>query len=118
MHPRTPRHAWDAKTRRKAAEILAFIRARGPTHPRVVEEHFAHGRRINAWGGSSQATTHLLYGMHYRGLLRVRRDHSEEGCRTPADGESHECEHYLISTSSIASRLGPSTITARVSPSR
>jgi len=73
MHPRTPRQAWDAKTRRKAAEILAFIRARGPTHPRVVEEHFAHGRRINAWGGSSQATTHLLDGMHYRGLLRVRR---------------------------------------------
>ncbi len=73
MHPRTPRHAWDAKTRRKAAEVLAFIRAHGPTHPRVIEEHFAHGRRINAWGGSSQATTHLLDGMHYRGLLRVRR---------------------------------------------
>ncbi|MBV9889732.1 MAG: YcaQ family DNA glycosylase [Rhizobacter sp.] len=73
MHPRTPRHAWDAKTRRKAAEVLAFIRAHGPTHPRVIEEHFAHGRRINAWGGSSQATTHLLEGMHYRGLLRVRR---------------------------------------------
>src|SRR5690349_21654452 len=73
MHPRTPRHAWDAATRRKAAEILEFIRSHGPTHPRVVEEHFAHGRRINAWGGSSQATTHLLDGMHYRGLLRVRR---------------------------------------------
>ncbi len=73
MHPRTPRHAWDAARRRKAAEVLAFIRAHGPTHPRVIEEHFAHGRRINAWGGSSQATTHLLDDMHYRGLLRVRR---------------------------------------------
>jgi uncharacterized protein YcaQ len=29
----------------------------------------------NYWGGSSNATTHLLDGMHYRGLLRVvRRD--------------------------------------------
>jgi uncharacterized protein YcaQ len=79
MHPRTPRHAWDAATAQKAAEILAFIRARGPTHPRVVEAHFAHGRRINAWGGSSQATTHLLDAMHYRGLLRVRR--RENGTR-------------------------------------
>src|SRR5678816_1185465 len=60
MHPRTPRHQWDAATRRKAAELLDFIRARGPTSPRAVEEHFAHGRRINAWGRSSLATTHLL----------------------------------------------------------
>ena len=76
MHPRTPRHAWDAATAQRAADILAFVRARGPTHPRVVEEHFAHGRRINAWGGSSQATTHLLDAMHYRGMLRVRRRES------------------------------------------
>jgi len=73
MHPRTPKQAWTPATRRKAAEVLAFIRARGPTHPRAVEEHFAHGRRTNAWGGSGLATTHLLDGMHYRGLLRVQR---------------------------------------------
>ena len=53
--------------------MLDFIRGRGPTHPREVEAQFAHGRRINAWGGSSSATTHLLDGMHYRGLLRVAR---------------------------------------------
>jgi uncharacterized protein YcaQ len=73
MHPRTPTQAWPAATRRKAADVLAFIRERGPTHPRAVEEHFAHGRRVNAWGGSGLATTHLLDGMHYRGLLRVQR---------------------------------------------
>ena len=73
MHPRTPTQAWTTATRRKAAEVLAFIRERGPTHPRAVEEHFSHGRRINAWGGSSLTTTHLLDGMHYRGLLRVQR---------------------------------------------
>jgi uncharacterized protein YcaQ len=76
LHPRTPARAWDKATQRRAAEVLEFIRARGPTHPRLVEEHFAHGRRINAWGGSSQATTHLLDAMHYRGLLRVRRRES------------------------------------------
>jgi uncharacterized protein YcaQ len=76
MHPRTPARKWDTATEHKAAEILAFIRGRGPTHPRVVEANFAHGRRTNAWGGSSQATTHLLDVMHYRGLLRVRRRES------------------------------------------
>ena len=35
--------------------------------------------RTNAWGGSSTATTHLLDGMHYRGLLRVAR--REDGIR-------------------------------------
>jgi uncharacterized protein YcaQ len=91
MHPRTPKQAWPAATRRKAADVLAFIRERGPTHPRAVEEHFSDGRRINAWGGSGLATTHLLDGMHYRGLLRVQR--RDNGTRIyaavehpPADG--------------------------------
>jgi uncharacterized protein YcaQ len=56
-----------------AAEVLEFIRAHGPTHPRAVDAEFAHGRTTNAWGGSSNSTTHLLDGMHYRGLLRVAR---------------------------------------------
>ncbi|HEX4234963.1 MAG TPA: crosslink repair DNA glycosylase YcaQ family protein [Caldimonas sp.] len=73
LHPRTPRRSWDAATAKKAAAVLAFVRAHGPTHPRAVEAHFAHGRVTNYWGGSSNATTHLLDAMHYRGLLRVRR---------------------------------------------
>jgi uncharacterized protein YcaQ len=73
MHPRSVTQAWTAATKKKAADVLDFIRARGPTHPRDVEAHFAHGRRINAWGGSGLATTHLLDGMHYRGLLRIQR---------------------------------------------
>ena len=76
MHPRIAARRWDAATRRRAAALLDFIRSRGPTHPREVEAQFAHGRRINAWGGSSSATTHLLDGMHYRGLLRVARRES------------------------------------------
>jgi uncharacterized protein YcaQ len=44
-------------------------------HPREVDEHFSHGSVKNYWGGSSNATTHLLDAMHYRGMLRViRRD--------------------------------------------
>lgn len=73
MHPRQPRQEWDAKARKSAAELLAFVREHGTVHPREVEQHFAHGRVRNYWGGSSNATTHLLERMHYRGMLRVQR---------------------------------------------
>jgi uncharacterized protein YcaQ len=79
MHPRVAKKAWSAATRAKAAEVLAFVRDQGPTHPRLVDQHFAHGRTANAWGGSSNATTHLLDDMHYRGLLRIKR--REKGIR-------------------------------------
>ncbi|MED5620441.1 DNA glycosylase AlkZ-like family protein [Ideonella sp. BN130291] len=73
MHPRTAKRAWDAATRRRAQNVLAFIREHGPCHPRDVQAAFDHGRTTNYWGGESNATTHLLDGMHYRGMLRVVR---------------------------------------------
>ena len=73
MHPREPRRVWDVATRRRAADVLAFVRERGPVHPREVDQHFAHGSVRNYWGGSSNASTQLLDGLHYRGLLRVQR---------------------------------------------
>ncbi len=77
MHPRagSVRAPWSRSQGKRADAILAFVRARGAVHPREVDSHFAHGRVTNYWGGSSNATTHLLDLMHYRGLLRVvRRD--------------------------------------------
>ena len=75
MHPRGGPAPWSTARGRSVREVLAFVRDRGEVHPREVDEHFAHGTVINYWGGSSSATTHLLTGMHYRGLLRViRRD--------------------------------------------
>ncbi|MDM0105835.1 crosslink repair DNA glycosylase YcaQ family protein [Variovorax sp. J22R24] len=73
MHPREASRAWDAETRRKAADVLAYVREHGLVHPRQVEQHFAHGRVNNYWGGSSNASTQLLDGLHYRGMLRVKR---------------------------------------------
>ncbi|MDM0074118.1 crosslink repair DNA glycosylase YcaQ family protein [Variovorax sp. J2P1-59] len=73
MHPREAARTWDAATQRRAADVLAFVREHGPVHPRQVEQHFAHGRVKNYWGGSSNATTQLLDGLHYRGMLRVKR---------------------------------------------
>ncbi|KAF1017049.1 MAG: hypothetical protein GAK31_00308 [Stenotrophomonas maltophilia] len=73
MHPRVAKQRWDAATRRRAAEVLAFVQARGSVHPREVDQAFAHGRVTNYWGGASNASTHLLEAMHYRGLLPVQR---------------------------------------------
>ena len=83
MHPRadTEFHAetrkpWTATHKKRAQLLLQFIRDRGPVHPSEVDKHFGHGTVKNYFGGSSNATTHLLAAMHYRGMLRVaRRDH-------------------------------------------
>ncbi|MGE5171111.1 MAG: DNA glycosylase AlkZ-like family protein, partial [Rudaea sp.] len=79
MHPRSVGHAWTAARRKRAQAVLAFVRAQGEVHPREVEARFAHGAVVNAWGGISSATTHLLDAMHYRGWLRVAR--RERGIR-------------------------------------
>lgn len=85
MHPRANAVAWPASRRKRGDAILDFIRSRGAVHPREVDDHFAHGTVTNYWGGSSNATTHLLDAMHYRGLLRVER--RESGVRIYAARE-------------------------------
>jgi uncharacterized protein len=79
MHPRVGASPWPAAGRRRAQALMEFVRARGAVHPREVDDHFSHGTVTNYWGGSSNATTHLLDLLHYRGLLRVAR--RERGIR-------------------------------------
>lgn len=75
MHPRATAGSFSRTQRKRVGPILEFIRARGDAHPRDVDREFAHGKVTNYWGGTSNATTHLLDLMHYYGLLRiVRRD--------------------------------------------
>jgi uncharacterized protein YcaQ len=80
MHPRTETGVpadspgrWPSARRKRVELVLQFVRERGTVHPREVDDHFSHGTVRNYWGGSSNATTHLLDAMHYRGLLRVKR---------------------------------------------
>lgn len=73
MHPRSPATVWPAARWHQAQEVLAFVRERGVVHPREVDAQFQHGKARNWFGGSSNASTQLLDGMHYRGLLRVAR---------------------------------------------
>jgi uncharacterized protein len=73
MHPRTPAKPWPKSRQTQAEAVLEFVRERGIAHPREVDAHFNHGKVRNWFGGSSKASTALLDGMHYRGLLRVAR---------------------------------------------
>jgi uncharacterized protein YcaQ len=80
MHPRSKdgipvegRRPWPASRKKQARLLLDFVTERGTAHPRDVDAHFMHGKVTNYWGGSSNATTHLLAAMHYRGMLRIAR---------------------------------------------
>lgn len=76
LHPRGPEpHVPEGL----AAAVLAFVRGRGPTHPRDLLAEFGERREQNAWGGQSRATTRALEHLHYWGLLRVAR--REQGVR-------------------------------------
>ena len=88
MHPRTARTVWPKARWKQAHEVLAFVRERGVVHPREVDAEFAHGKVKNWFGGSSNASTQLLDGMHYRGLVRVAR--REGGVRLYAAREVGE----------------------------
>ena len=83
MHPRTARKKWTRARWRQANEVLEFVRERGVVHPREVDARFAHGKTTNWFGGSSNASTQLLDGMHYRGMLRIAR--REGGVRLYAE---------------------------------
>ena len=86
MHPRTPRLAWPESKWVQARAVLDFVREHGTVHPRAVDAAFAHGKTRNWFGGTSNASTELLEGMHYRGLLRVAR--RESGTRLYAVREA------------------------------
>ena len=62
-----------------AAEVLAHVRAHGPTHPADLAAAFGKDRALNNWGGFSKATTRALHSLHYHGALRVAR--RQEGIR-------------------------------------
>jgi uncharacterized protein len=97
LHPRgTPRSwkAWDTRMQARAQEVLAFVRQHGPTYPKDL--HFDHGR-IRRWGADLNVNSHLLEGLHYRGLLRVAR--REAGTRV------YEAIEYSLREDSPEARL-------------
>lgn len=86
MHPRPVASLWPSPRNTRAEAVLAFVHEHGPVHPRDVDARFSHGTVTNYWGGASNATTHLLDALHYKGQLRVAR--REAGIRLYAARES------------------------------
>ncbi len=117
MHPRADscvpaegRRSWPAARRKQAELLLEFVRERGAVHPREVDDHFSHGSVKNYWGGSSNATTHLLDAMLYQGLLRVvRRDAGIRVYAThehaPRPIDPAECRARMDQLADIATRI-------------
>jgi uncharacterized protein YcaQ len=74
-----------------AADVLAFVRERGTTHPRDLETRFGREPEVNGWGGVSKATTRALQRLHYFGLLRIvgRKDGIRiYAAATPPEGDA------------------------------
>lgn len=103
MHPRAPRTVWTAARWAQAHAVLEFVREHREVHPREVDAAFAHGKTRNWFGGRSNASTELLDGMHYRGLLRIAR--REGGVRVyaareptppPVDAAEREARHDAL----------------------
>ncbi|MEQ1910712.1 MAG: crosslink repair DNA glycosylase YcaQ family protein, partial [Vicinamibacterales bacterium] len=103
MHPRGRITSWATRRRAQAEAILAYVRERGSVHPREVDAHFAHGRVTNYWGGSSNASTHMLDQLHYLGLLRVAR--RDAGIRVYGAREPEDATLVRLPTSEIDARL-------------
>lgn len=95
MHPRVNLQlsddeigmTWLPLKRKDAELVLEFVLQNGTVHPREVDDYFAHGKVTNYWGGSSNATTHLLDALHYAGYVRVAR--REKGIRLYSPRESN-----------------------------
>lgn len=76
MHPRQGYRAWPKSQWDQAHRLLEFVRSRGVVHPRDVDAALAMGGARNFFGGNSRASTQLMDGLLYRGLLRVARRES------------------------------------------
>lgn len=89
LHPRHDADSRDGIHRPSglAAEVLAFVRERGASHPRDLREQFGRERALNGWGSWSAATTRALHSLHYHGLLRVAR--RDDGIRVYAPALPH-----------------------------
>ena len=107
MHPRSiagvfaEGRPWPEAQKKRAKHLLEFVRERGDVHPREVNNYFSHGTVRNYWGGSSNATTHLLSAMHYRGMLRVTR--RDRGVRIYA---AHQHQAEPADTAERLARIG------------
>jgi uncharacterized protein YcaQ len=95
-----------------SAEVLAAVRARGSAGVHEIRSDFETKRVVNAWGGTSAATTSALQELHHHGLLRVvRRDRGNKvyAPRLTAAQGLTPVERLRASAVAIAGILAPVT---------
>jgi uncharacterized protein len=123
LHPRS-----QAALTQDEQRVLQIVSAHNQLHPRELEAYLGREREINAWGGYSKSTTHILQRLHYRGLLRIAR--RENGIRLyqpttvqpePADPDRRVHNLILLVTKILApiphrSLLMALQLTARAAP--
>lgn len=123
LHPRHDPESPDGRHRPTglAAEVLAFVAARGRTHPQDLAGRFGRERAANDWGGLSKATTRALHRLQHHGLLRVaaRRD----GIRVyeataPRSEPKPPAERARAVVMLVASILAPVSLSALVAACR
>ena len=96
-----------------AAELLAFVRDRGPTHPGDLEARFGRERAVNGWGGMSKATTRALENLRHHGLLRVagRRDgirmYEAAPPPLPATDPAERARHLVLLVARLLAPVSP-----------
>ncbi len=66
LHPRKRRSLTRAEQK-----VLDIVANQKHLHPRELETHLGKSLEVNAWGGSSKATTRSLERLHYLGLIRI-----------------------------------------------
>jgi len=119
--PLQPRHHPAGEAGRHApaglpAEVLAFVRARGPTHPADLEARFGRERAINGWGGVSKTTTQALEGLRHLGLLRVA--HRRDGIRVyevappspPGTDLAERARHLVLLVARLLAPVFPASL--------
>lgn len=120
LYPRRNRHASDGQfvLTDRAADVLAFVRERGVTHPRDIQAHFGPEPTTNDWGGTSSATTLDLERLRHYGFLRVAD--RVAGVRryevAPPLGDPLDPDDRLRALALVAARLLAPASVATLSP--
>ena len=99
-----------------AADVLAFVRSNGITHPADLVERFGRDRAENNWGGFSKATTRVLHSLHHYGLLRVV--HRRGGIRVyqaatavqPAGDPQERARRLVLLVARILAPVSPASL--------
>ncbi len=105
-----------------AAEVLAFVRDLGPTHPAALADRFGREQELNGWGGMSKATTRALHRLLHHGRLRVVhragsvRVYEARAAPEETRSRTERAEHLTLLVARILAPVSMQTLSATMAP--